>query len=411
MASALKFPVRLGPAEHTLLEQLRSVGADSEAERLEVVGLPTRRVESYHYTDLKQLLKTVPPLAEPAGESAGAGFTVPGATQFMMLNGKVFAQENVPADIKVGVTAGSALTVRDDVLVRLNSALVREMLTLHLGGPVASFIHLDRRSEGKAGHSASAAKVFVAEGTEAVVLETYSASGPGHLSNDSSFITLGRNSKVTHITLDLTPPEGSHFATTEYELGEGAQLRSLVIHAGSNLARSQVFARFAGEGAHADFGGLNLVNDGQHLDITLDVSHAVPNTTSKELFKQIARGRSRAVFQGRLVVARGAQKTDAKMMMQGLMLSDEAEILSKPELEIYADDVVCGHGSTCGKLDEDHLFYLMSRGIPQAEAETMLVRGFLEELLDPIENEALHDALESVVEGWLLGTDRNAAAA
>jgi Fe-S cluster assembly protein SufD len=101
-------------------------------------------------------------------------------------------------------------------------------------------------------------------------------------------------------------------------------------------------------------------------------------------------------------VARDAQKTDGKMMMQGLMLSDEAEILSKPELEIYADDVVCGHGSTCGKLDEDSLFYLVSRGIPKAEAETMLVRGFLAELLDPIEDAALNEALQAVVDNWLL---------
>ena len=110
------------------------------------------------------------------------------------------------------------------------------------------------------------------------------------------------------------------------------------------------------------------------------------------------------MVQGHILVSRDAQKTDAKMLMQGLMLSDEAEILSKPELEIYADDVVCGHGSTCGQLDEDSMFYLMSRGIPKAEAETMLVRGFIEALLDPIEDAALNEALTGVVDGWLLGT-------
>ena len=108
-------------------------------------------------------------------------------------------------------------------------------------------------------------------------------------------------------------------------------------------------------------------------------------------------------MQGRLVVQRDAQKTDAKLMSQGLMLSDEAEILSKPELEIYADDVICGHGSTCGQLDEDHLFYLTSRGIPKAEAETMLVRAFLAELVDPIEDAALNEALTGVIDGWLEG--------
>src|SRR5690606_14209848 len=156
-----------------------------------------------------------------------------------------------------------------------------------------------------------------------------------------------------------------------------------------------------GEGAHGDFYGLNLVDSDQHKDITLDVTHGVPHTTSAELYKQIARGRGKAVFQGKINVAQDAQKTDAKMMMQGLMLSDEAEILCKPELEIFADDVVCGHGSTCGDLDETSLFYLMSRGIPKEEAETMLVRGFLEELVDPIEDESLADALHGVIEGWL----------
>ena len=172
---------------------------------------------------------------------------------------------------------------------------------------------------------------------------------------------------------------------------------------GADLERTQLFARFLGEGAHADFTGLNLTSEGQHADITLELSHAVPNCSSKPLFKQIARGRSKAVFQGKIVVQRDAQKTDAKLMMQGLMLSDKAEILSKPELEIYADDVVCGHGSTCGKLDEDSMFYLMSRGVPAAEAETMLVRGFIAELLDPIEDTALNEALQGVVDGWLGG--------
>jgi Fe-S cluster assembly protein SufD len=399
--SALKTPVRLGPAEQSLLEQLRSVGANEAADRLEQIGLPTRRVESYHYTDLKMLLRIVPPLATAPQAGARTGFRIPGATEFIILNGKVFAQEDLPDGVSVRGGSGSALTLRDDVLVRLNTALVRESLTLDLHGQIGSVVHIDRRSEGEPAHSASAAHIYVADNSEAVILETYSASSAGHLANDSSFVVLGRNAKVTHITLDLSPRDATHFSTTEYELAEGAQLRTLAIQAGATLARAQIFARFAGEGAHADFTGLNLVDTGQHLDITLDVSHAVPNTTSQELFKQIARGRSRGVFQGRIVVARDAQKTDAKMMMQGLMLSDEAEILSKPELEIYADDVVCGHGSTCGQLDEDHLFYLMSRGIPKDQAQSMLVQAFMGELLDPIEDPALNAALHGVVDRWL----------
>lgn len=395
-------PVRLSAAEQTLIDQLTGIGATAVAERITMAGLPTRRVEAYHYTDLKMLLRAIPPLAEAANEASAPALRVAGAYRVMIANGQVQAGGTAPAGVIVGKANGAALTIRDDVLVQLNSALAKESLTLTLEGNVDPVLHIDRRSEGAAAHSASSARIYVADNASATVLETYSGSDAAHMSNHASYIALGKNAVLTHITVDLSNRATTHFATHEYQLSDGAKLRTLTIHAGASLARSQVFARFAGAGAHADFTGLNLVDNGQHLDITLDVSHAVPNTTSQELYKQIARGRSKGVFQGRIIVAKDAQKTDAKMMMQGLMLSDEAEILSKPELEIYADDVVCGHGSTCGELDEDSMFYLMSRGIPKAEAETMMVRGFLEELLDPIEDEALHEALAGVVDGWLV---------
>ena len=236
-----------------------------------------------------------------------------------------------------------------------------------------------------------------------MLLETYSGSEAAHVTNHGGFIELGKGATLTHVTVDLSAKAATHFATTEYEIGADAQLRTLTIHAGAGLERAQLFARFAGEGGHADFTGLNLVADGQHGDITLELRHAKGHCSAKPLFKQIARGRSKAVFQGKIVVEQAAQKTDAKLMMQGLMLSDEAEILSKPELEIFADDVVCGHGSTCGKLDEESMFYLTSRGIPAAEAETMLVRGFIAELIDPITDAGLNAALQGVVDGWLAG--------
>ena len=396
-------PVRLGPAEDTLIAQLNSVGASAEADRMTVAGLPTRRVESYHYTDLKTLLKTVPPLATPANQASAPALRVAGAYQLMIANGVVQGASTAPAGVIVGTTTGGVLSTRDDVLVHLNGALAREALTLTLESSVDPVIQIDRRCEGDAAHVADAVKIFVADNGSAVILETFSGSEAAHVGNHATYLALGKNAVVTHITVDLSSKASSHFASNEYSLAEGAKLRTVTIHAGAGLSRSQVFARFAGAGAHADFTGLNLVADGQHNDITIDIRHGVAHTTSQEMYKQIARGRSKAVFQGKIVVERDAQKTDAKMMMQGLMLSDEAEILSKPELEIYADDVVCGHGSTCGELDEESMFYLMSRGIPKAEAETMLVRGFIAEVLDPIEDEALNEALNGIVDGWLLG--------
>ena len=184
-------------------------------------------------------------------------------------------------------------------------------------------------------------------------------------------------------------------------MAEEAKLTSLVVNAGSSLARTQIFCNVRGEGAHGDFRGLTLIEDGQHSDVTLQLAHEVPNTTSVETYKTVGRGRSRGVFQGKIVVARDAQKTDAKMMSKGLMLSDETEIFSKPELEIFADDVVCGHGSTCGALDEESMFYLMSRGIPRSESQAILVRAFLEASFDDIADTELHEALSAVAEAWL----------
>lgn len=404
MASISRLPMRLSAAEQTLVEQLSQSGHAAEAERLAATGLPTRRVEAYHYTDLKQLLRSVPPVAAPGGPGERSGFSVAGAVEFPIVNGTVYAEETLPPGIAAKSAPGSSLSAREDILVGLNTALARQslVLTLEAGSPL---VHIDRRGTGEAAHIPSAARIAVAAGAEAVVVETYSASGAGHLSNDSTVVSLGAGASLTHVTLDLSPGESTHFASIEYELAEGARLRSLIIHAGAGLARTQVFARFSGRLAHADFGGLNLVDDGQHRDITLDVNHAVPDTTSQEMFKQVARGRSRAVFQGRIVVARDAQKTDAKMMMQGLMLSDEAEILSKPELEIYADDVQCAHGATCAALEEEYLFYLMARGIPRKHAEAMLIEGFVGEVLEAVEDEALRAELTAVTAEWLVARD------
>jgi Fe-S cluster assembly protein SufD len=396
-------PVRLGAAEDTLIAQLKSVGAHADAERITVAGLPTRRVESYHYTDLKTLLRAIPPLAQAANQASAPALRVAGAYQLMIANGIIQAAATAPAGVIVGKAAGGVLSTRDDVLVHLNGAFAKESLTLTLESSVDPVIQIDRRTEGEAAHVADSLKIFVADGASATILETFSGSDAAHVGNHATYIALGKNAVVTHITVDLSARAATHFATNEYHVGEGAKLRTLVINAGAGLSRTQLFPRYEGAGAHGDITGLNLVSDGQHADITMDATHAVPQTSSQPLFKSIARGRGKSVVQGRLVVARGAQKTDAKFMHQGLMLSDEAEILSKPELEIYADDVVCGHGSTCGKLDEDSMFYLMSRGIPQEEAETMLVRGFLEELIDSIEDEALAEALHGVIDGWLLG--------
>lgn len=390
------------PAEEALAAQLHAAGQSAAAERFRVAGLPTRRIESYHYTDLKALVRDVPELVGHAAQVGAPEIRVPGAYRLVIVNGAVQNAGTAPAGVIVGQAKGSALSETDDALVRLNSALVRESLTLDLAGSVDPVIHIDRRIEGEAAHGLDSARIFIADGAKATIVETYSGSDAAHLGNHATFLTVGKSAEVRHIVVDLNAQTARHFNTVEYELGAEANLHSLAINSGAGLARTQVFARFAGEGAHADFAGLSLIENTQHVDTTLEISHAVPNTTSSEVYKTVARDRGKGVFQGKIVVAKDAQKTDAKMMSQGLMLSEDAEIFAKPELEIFADDVVCGHGATCGELDETALFYLMSRGIPRVQAQAVLVRAFISEVLDPIKDEELHEALENVAEAWLV---------
>lgn len=393
--------IKLSPAEDELVAQLRG-SSEAAATRLAGSGLPTRRMESYHYTDLKMLLRDIPGIAEVDHGTSAPALRIPGSYRVMIVNGVVQPSTVAPAGVMVGIVDGGILSTNDDPIVRINDALVTQSLDIKLDMSVDPVIHIDRRVEGPAGHVNDGAKIYIGDDSSATIIETIAGSDEAHLGNHATYVALGKNAVVTHIVIDLSGERVRHFGNLEYHLAEGAQLRSLVVHQGTVLSRTQIFAYFEGEGAHADFSGLNLVKEGQHCDITLDVAHSVPNTTSTETYKTVASGRGRGVFQGKIVVAKDAQKTDAKMMVQGLMLTPEAEILIKPELEIFADDVVCGHGATCGELDETHLFYLMSRGIPLAEARTMLVRAFLAELYDFVEDEELHEALTSVSESWLV---------
>ena len=170
---------------------------------------------------------------------------------------------------------------------------------------------------------------------------------------------------------------------------------------GLALARSDIAVKFAGEGAKLDMSGVFLGRGNDHIDTTLVVDHAVPHCESRELFAGVLDDRARGIFQGKIIVRPDAQKTDGKMMARAMMLSPGVEFDSKPELEIYADDVVCGHGSTVAEIDEDLMFYCQARGIPADEARAMLVESFIGEAIERVDHEALRVVLTKTAIGWL----------
>lgn len=390
-------------AEKVLVAQLNEVGAKQVASDLSAAGLPTRRVEAYHYTDLRMLLADVPELCTGDYDETKSSFDVANTFEINLENGHVSSVKTAPFGVFIADQDGSSLSERDDTLSNLNRAFTRKSLLVRLEGEVEPVIHLKRSVSGEACHVNSAVMFDVAAGAEVVVLETFESNDAAHMGNHATRVNLGAGATFTHIIVEAASRKVRHFHTIEYTIGENVNLRNLVVNSGAGLSRVQMFGRFEGEGAHANLSGLNLVDEGQHCDITMDMIHAVENTSAQELFKSVVRNRAKAIFQGRIVVDAIAQKTDAKMMSQGLMLSEGAQILSKPELEIFADDVQCGHGCTCGELDENALFYLMSRGIGREEAGSLLIRAFIQELLDPIENEGLNRALSGIVSKWLDG--------
>jgi Fe-S cluster assembly protein SufD len=242
--------------------------------------------------------------------------------------------------------------------------------------------------------------ISIGEGAEVSLVETHAAHQSQAVSHTR--LAIGAGASVKHLRLAASEAS-KHLSSMAVTLAEGAHYEPLQMAVNGTLLRAEAAIRYDGPHARCHYTGAMLLRARSHADFTLVVDHAAPDCESRELVKAVLDGRSRGVFQGKVIVERGAQKTDGKQMANALLLSDDAEFDSKPELEIFADDVVCGHGSTAGQLDEDMLFYLQARGISEAEARSLLIAAFVGEALDSIENEALRAALDEKVAAWLAG--------
>jgi Fe-S cluster assembly protein SufD len=241
-------------------------------------------------------------------------------------------------------------------------------------------------------------RVQVGDGAKCTIIER--AHGGG-LSSTISHLKIGSNAEVTYILLQETADDAVHMARIAAEIGSGAKLMLLVVNTGGGVVRREIDVTVAGENSDFRLRGMNLLSGSRHVDVTMVVRHLVEHTSSTEFMRNVVTGAAKGVFQGQIKVDAIAQKTDARMACNTLLLSDEAEFLAKPELEIFADDVACGHGATVAEINKDHLFYLMARGVPAVEARAMLVKAFISELLDEVEDQPLHDALQGRLTHWL----------
>ena len=403
----------------------REVAARREAafRQFEAGGLPSRRTEEWKYTDLRALMRDAKPLASPPTTSAlqpqALGDALPdnAAHDVAIVNGvfapawstvnagdpgvtitELFAWLAANAEFRLDQVGSEPV----DLALALNSVFMSGGAVVHVkkGARITRPIHLAYRFVGEAPAAMyPRTLVFVEPGAQVTLIET--VDGPAGLDyqvNGALALVVGDGAQVERIKIGNEGATALHVATVMVSIGAKASYREFTFTSGGAVTRNQLFLRCAGEGSVVRIAGANLIKGRQHVDSTLVIDHAARGCESREVFKSVLEDESRAVFQGKIVVQPQAQKTDGKMMTQALLLSD-----SKPELEIFADDVQCGHGATAGRLDENLLFYLKARGIPAKEAEALLIQAFVGEAIDGIGHEGVRDLLSGRVAAWLEG--------
>src|SRR5207253_410697 len=284
----------------------------------------------------------------------------------------------------------------------LNTAFLSggAFLLFRKGTAVESPIHLLFLSSANIERFVSFPRVLIVAEREAsaTVIESYASLNEREYFTDAVVeVVLEDGARIEHYKVQNESERGFHVARTVAELGHNSSYNSTVITLGARLSRHDIAVNFNREGAECWVDGLYIVEDGQHTDTHSVIDHQLPHCTSRQLYKGILNGKSRAVFNGKVFVREGAQGTDAMQTNRNLMLSNDARVDTKPQLEIFADDVKCAHGATVGQLEEEELFYLVSRGLHTELARNLLTYGFAEEVIDKIKIDSIKAQLDEAV--------------
>ncbi len=239
--------------------------------------------------------------------------------------------------------------------------------------------------------------LIIAEaGSKATIVESYASTSTG-FTNAAVQIVVEGNANLTHYRVQKESPETFHYGVTEVAVGRGSFYNSTNINLGGALSRHDIELKFTAEGGEAFVDGLYMLNGSQHSDTHSIIDHTVPNCTSHQTYKGVLNDKSRAVFNGKVFVRENAHGTDAQQSNKNLLLSNEARVDTKPQLEIFNDDVKCSHGATVGQLEEEELFYLLTRGLPENLARNLLTYGFAEEIINKIGIESIKSDLDGSV--------------
>ncbi len=328
-------------------------------------SFPSKRVEAWKYSDLRRHLREAP--------SPSPSATVPlvGGGPFEGLGG--------------------------EAMVFVNGRAVNET-QLMVSGDRTVRLRLISRAE-ETGHAMNA-RISVRAGARLLLLETHEGEGSAYVAHNRLELEVARGAEVTRVVLADEPADAISITEAQVRVEAGGLYRQTILTTGAKLQRQETQVTHRAQGADVRLDGVYVLSDARQADLTTVVDHVAANGLTSQLTKGVVRDTARGVFQGKIIVERGADGTDARMGHHALILGERAEVDAKPELEIYADDVQCAHGNTVGNLDESALFYMQQRGIPADEARALLTEAFLIEVVDRIE----HEGAREVVRQWL--TDR-----
>ena len=390
-------------------------------------GLPHRRVEEFKYFDLRALMReAAPPAPKPGATEVAKAFAQAklfadvAASRLTFVNGHLAHELGEASAFPQGIEVtpleealaeghpllaklGQVEVARGNPIVDLNTAFMNDGVVIRVPAGLAVEQPIALRFVGMAAAAFSTATrvlVVVEDGASVTLIESHEGTGASQPNTLVEFV-VGDGAVVDHVRFNGEGAETLALSTLCATLGQDVAFATLNAVIGSAASRHQVFLSFQGENSTAQIDGVSLLRGRQQSDATLVVDHAVPHCTSREAFRTILDEQAIGVFQGKIVVRPHAQKTDGAMKSDALLLSEGCTMNNKPELEIFADDVVCGHGATCGALDDELLFYLKSRGLPKAEAESLLLQAFVGPPIETVKHEGVREALVGAVEAWL----------
>ncbi|MCR9178291.1 MAG: Fe-S cluster assembly protein SufD [Alphaproteobacteria bacterium] len=407
--------MQVSPATPGWLKPLRTAAAA----RYGQLGLPKLRTEAWKFTNLKVLetLAVKPASSGEAHPDLPAALAELDACRILIVDGKVVDHGTLPDGVEaagldadapdwVRETVGTIASIENHPFTALNTAQFDGGIALRVarGKSVETPIHLVHLSTAGATDEAEISHprvlVIVEDGAILDLVESHQGTG-AYIRNTVTEVSVGADAKLGHYKLQADSREAFHVAMTAVTTKGKSSYDNFALSTGSRLARNEVRGHLGGQHIDYHVNGAYMATGDQHLDTSTFIDHAEPNCTSHELYKGVLLENGHGVFQGKILVRPDAQKTDGYQMNRALLLSPTAEINSKPELEIYADDVKCSHGATVGELEDDQLFYLLARGVPRDRARAILVAAYVDEAIDTIDREPVREAFRAVASEWM----------